>query len=131
MSLFRPTSTPAQTSLIYITIGCLTIVWSGVWYIYLLNHPSDTAMVYYWVSGFAFTGLTLVVIGLAVGQIGRSARHAESTPVSVLPSPVPGEPAAPVAIPVQIPPATPAQGSASPLVTPQLATTREFVNTSQ
>jgi len=58
----------------------LTIVWTAVWYVYLLNHPPETNHVFYWVAGLALTGLTLVIIGLAVGQIGRAAKHAESTP---------------------------------------------------
>jgi len=73
---------------VYLTIGCLTIVWTAVWYVYLLNHPPETNHVFYWVAGLALTGITLVVIGLAVGQIGRSAKHAESTP-PVVPAPAP------------------------------------------
>jgi hypothetical protein len=82
MPFFRSkTSAPAQTSLIYLTIGCLMIVWTGVWYIYLLNHPAGSAGIYYLVAGFALTGITLVAIGLAVGQIGRAARHAQAADV--------------------------------------------------
>jgi len=83
--LFMPkTSSPAQTALVYITVGTLTLVWTGIWYLYLLNHHPESDAVFYWVGGLTLTGLTLVVIGLTVGHIGRAARPAES-PAAVTP----------------------------------------------
>jgi hypothetical protein len=103
MVFFQRTSQPAQTALLYITIGTLTLVWTGVWYVYLLNHTESDTSVFYWVAGLALTGLTLVVIGLTVGHIGRAAKHAASTPPPpVAPAPadadaaVVNSPAAPV-----------------------------------
>jgi len=110
MPFFRSkTSSPAQTSLIYLTVGCLMIVWMGVWYIYLINHPPQTPAVYYWLSGFTLTGLTLVVIGLAVGQIGRAARHAQAADVIAPDAPAGTNQAAPVAtaVPNTMPPVSP------------------------
>jgi hypothetical protein len=69
--------------LIYITVGAISVIWTGVWYIYLLNNPPEAHSVYYWCGGFLVTGLTLILLGLAVGQIGRSARHADSPPQEV------------------------------------------------
>jgi hypothetical protein len=76
----RP-SPAAYTSLIYITVGALTDVWSGIWYWYLTQHAGEVReFTWYWCYGFLLTGLVLFIIGLAVGQIGRSARHAELPP---------------------------------------------------
>jgi hypothetical protein len=76
----RP-SPAAFTSLIYITVGALMGVWSGIWYWYLTRHAEEVReFTWYWCYGFLLTGLVLFVIGLAVGQIGRSARHAELPP---------------------------------------------------
>jgi hypothetical protein len=63
--------------LIYITIGAIGVIWTGVWYIYLVNNPPESHSVYYWCGGLLVTGLTLILIGFGVGQIGRSARHAD------------------------------------------------------
>ena len=113
----RATSSPAQTALIYITVGTLALVWTGVWYFYLLNHTPDHPTVYYWVGGTALTGLTLVIIGLAVGQIGRAARHAEAGP------PVVAAPAnSPAVVPTaQIVPANVAPAAAAAAVQPAVA----------
>lgn len=69
----------ATTSLIYLTLGGLIDVWSIVCFFYLRSHNgSDIAFLY--VYGFIFTGIVLFLIGLAVGQIGHSARSAEVAP---------------------------------------------------
>lgn len=69
----------ATTSLIYLTLGGLIDVWSIVYFFYLRSHNgSDIAFLY--VYGFIFTGVVLFLIGLAVGQIGHSARSAEVAP---------------------------------------------------
>jgi len=95
-------------SLIYITVGCLTMVWTGVWYFYLMNHPTSNESVYYWNTGLALTGLTLVIIGLTIGHIGRSARQAEASPTGVAAANRQGtEQPAPVATAVPTVPAAP------------------------
>lgn len=83
-------SMAARMAIIYITIGALLGVWSGIWYFYLKRHDGSE-LLFYWCYGFFFTGLTLMIIGLALGRIGRAARHAEAPPDS----PVPPRPAAP------------------------------------
>jgi hypothetical protein len=88
MWLFHQASTAARTALIYITTGALIVIWTVVWYVYLFNHSPETSASYYWCTGFLVTGLTLIVIGLALGSIGRSARRAElppdGTPLAVM-----------------------------------------------
>lgn len=111
MWLLQRTSSAARTALVYITIGALIVIWTGVWWLYLRNNPPETTGVYYWCGGFMVTGLTLIAIGLGIGQIGRSARHADLPPpeqtspttsppradVAVMPTAVPAAPVAPVA----------------------------------
>jgi hypothetical protein len=89
MPFLSKPSGAARTSITYITVGALIDVWTIICWVYLNRHPeghSDAA--YYWVYGFFFTGIVLLVIGLALGRIGRAARHAE------LPPEAPNEPTA-------------------------------------
>ncbi|HEY7423041.1 MAG TPA: hypothetical protein VH682_02255 [Gemmataceae bacterium] len=85
------TSGAARTAVIYITIGAILDVWMIMWYIWMARHGTTTDAAYFWCYGFFFTGLILIVIGLALGKIGRFARHAEapadSTESKVAPPP--------------------------------------------
>jgi hypothetical protein len=77
-------SSAAKTSLAYITIGSLLLVWTAVWYWYLHVNPEGVQMrTWYICYGLLASGAVLLVIGLAVGQIGRQARHAELPPTEV------------------------------------------------
>jgi hypothetical protein len=77
-------STPSfgpRTALTYVTVGSLVDVWTGVWYFAFrdADHPlSNSAS--FWLFGLFLSGLTLVVIGLFVGPIGRAARKVELPP---------------------------------------------------
>jgi hypothetical protein len=92
MWLFNQASTAARTSLVYITVGAMTVIWTGVWYVYLYNNPPETHSVYYWCTGFLVSGLTLVLIGLGLGRIGRSAPGTDLRPVVVPPGLVSSQP---------------------------------------
>jgi hypothetical protein len=83
MPVLSKPSAAARTALIYITVGALTVVWSVIWYVWLRNQAEVRAGTYYWCAGIFLTGLTLLVIGLALGRIGRAARHAELPPPEV------------------------------------------------
>jgi hypothetical protein len=87
MWLFNQSSSAARTALIYITAGAFVVIWSVVWYVYLQNNLPDTNTAYYWSTGFLVTGLALVLIGLGLGQISRSAGRAdlpqEAVPLAV------------------------------------------------
>lgn len=72
----------------YITGGTLIDVWCLIWYSWLKAHPPESDASYYWCMGLALTGLTLVVIGFALGRIGRSAREAELPPKEATPQAV-------------------------------------------
>jgi hypothetical protein len=94
------TSPAARISLIYITIGSLIVIWTGVWYLYLHNNPpvvtdaAHLAPVFYWVGGLGVTGAVLIVIGLAVGRIGTSARQADVAHVAPVATDTNGQPVA-------------------------------------
>jgi hypothetical protein len=79
--LSRP-SKAARAALIYITLGALLTVWTIIWYLYLRNISGDSASpsIFYFCYGLFFSGLVLMMIGFAVGRIGRAARHAELPP---------------------------------------------------
>ncbi|MBL8796133.1 MAG: hypothetical protein JNM56_19685 [Planctomycetia bacterium] len=114
-------SNPAWSSRLavgYITGGTLIDVWCLIWYTWLKAHPPESDASYFWCAGLALTGLTLVIIGLALGRIGRSAREAELPPPEATPQAVvadtpvdaqglmqvaPTQAAAPVATPVILP----------------------------
>jgi hypothetical protein len=74
------TSGAARTAVFYITVGAIMDVWTVLWFWWMLRHGTSSDGPYFWCYGFFLTGLTLVIIGLAVGQIGRAARHAEAPP---------------------------------------------------
>ena len=115
----------AKTSLVYLTIGALTVIWSVIYYLYL-ERTGASNLTYLWCYGFFFSGLVLIVIGLAVGHIGRSAMRAEVAPppnIAVTPTPTTVvetvEPPVPsAAAPVVPAPAAPAPGVAIPVNAP-------------
>jgi hypothetical protein len=84
MWLFTPASAAARAALIYITVGALIVIWTGVWYVYLHNNPPDTTTAYYWCGGLLVTGMSLLAIGLGLGRIGRAAKHADH-PAQIVP----------------------------------------------
>jgi len=86
MAPFTTTSSAARTALIYITLGSLLVIWTGVWYIFLLNNPSDSSWPHYWCAGLAVSGFTLIGIGLALGRIGKEAQRADVATAVVAPT---------------------------------------------
>ena len=81
--LSQPSFGP-RTALTYVTIGSLIDVWTGVWYFTFRDpaHPLSNSATF-WLFGLFLSGLTLVVIGLFLGPIGRSARKVELPPVEM------------------------------------------------
>ncbi len=71
-------STSSKTSLIYLTIGALTVVWTAITYVYLQrSEANDGSIAYLFCYGFLLTGFVLIGIGMLVGYIGRAAMRAE------------------------------------------------------
>jgi hypothetical protein len=71
-----------RTALAYVTGGAVLDVWTVVWY--LTRDHNLTRTEWFWVAGFFFTGLTFVILGLALGPLGRAARQAEMPPAEAL-----------------------------------------------
>jgi hypothetical protein len=100
-------SKAAHMAILYITFGALLMVWSGVWYAWMLHtgspdagQPRSDGYMYFCYAIF-FSGLTLLVIGMALGRIGRAARKAELPPeTSGAPTAQPAVAAPPVAQPM-------------------------------
>jgi hypothetical protein len=96
-------SAAARRAIYYLTAGSLLLVWGGVWWVYMGRHPPAHDVSWYLCYGCLLSGLSLAVIGLITGHIGRAARQADMPPtVSAAPAPgqvqpVPGQVAAPAA----------------------------------
>jgi hypothetical protein len=133
MAMLTRPSAAAKMALAYITIGALLIVWTGISFAYLYRHPPQREFWYYFDTGLLLTGVTLLIIGLGLGRIGRAARKAdlpppEATPTvaqtdrvaaaTSLPSPQNIQPgaakASPAAQPVQAVPVTPPVAAGTP-----------------
>ncbi len=81
MPMLNKLSGAFPATLIYITLGALIDIWSLVWFIvYTPESPAG----YFWVAGFALTGIVLFLIGIFLGPIGRAARTAELPPTEVI-----------------------------------------------
>lgn len=76
----------APAALMYITIGALMTVWSGIWYTWLRNHEASNQGMHYLCMGFLVTGVVLLAIGFTLGPISRWSRHAELPPSEVTPT---------------------------------------------
>jgi hypothetical protein len=72
-----------RTAIIYITVGSLVDVWTVVWYYAFGRSEGGTLSpnTDFWLLGFFFTGLTLIIVGVLLGHIGRAARRGELPPV--------------------------------------------------
>src|SRR3989442_4763146 len=84
MSPNQPASPAARMALVYITVGALMAIWTTVWYVYRTDHPPAGSGEHYWMGGFFATGMVLIVIGLGLGHIGRSARKADPPPEALV-----------------------------------------------
>ena len=82
-TLSKP-SGAVSASLVYITLGGLMTVWSGIWFLYLRNNSvSAHSLQYYLCLGFLISGIGGLALGLFLGPIARMARHAELPPQDV------------------------------------------------
>jgi len=104
-------SKPSKAALLaiaFVTTGALVMVNTTIVHVYMLNHAPPAGSTetqsdygYYWNAAFFFSGLTLFVIGFALGRIGRSPRKAELPPeVSSHATAQPAVTAAPVVQPL-------------------------------
>jgi hypothetical protein len=70
-------ATSATIAIIMLTLGALIDVWTVVLYILLQRHDSGHDS-FLWCYGLFASGIVLMVVGLAIGRIGRSAIQAET-----------------------------------------------------
>jgi hypothetical protein len=84
MSILSNPSVVVRSALIYVTAGTLTVIWSAIWFFYLRDNPPAESATFFWCYGFLLTGMALLIIGLTIGRIGRSSRHAELPPQEVV-----------------------------------------------
>lgn len=75
-----------RVALIYVTVGALIDVWTIVYYFTVARDREMTHVTWFWLSGLFLTGLTLIVLGLVLGPLGRAARKAELPPPEATPS---------------------------------------------
>jgi hypothetical protein len=71
---------------VYVTVGALIDVWTGVYYFTVARDREMTHVTWFWICGLFLTGLTLILLGLILGPLGRAARKAELPPVEATPS---------------------------------------------
>jgi hypothetical protein len=84
MPLMSKPSEEAKIAILFVTAGALTLVWSGVWMLFLHDHAPETAPWQHYVCyGCLASGLVVLVIGLALGRIARAARQAEMPPEEI------------------------------------------------
>jgi hypothetical protein len=69
-------SSAAPTALIYITLGALMAIWSGLWFLYN-NNNNGSRGVNYVCAGLLLTGIAFLVIGFGLGKISRKAQEGE------------------------------------------------------
>jgi len=110
MPILSKPSDAARTSVMYVTLGSLVTVWSGIWYWYLSRNPPINELYYYLCYGSLLSGIVILIIGLALGRIGRAARDAELPPKEVTGEAVVSEQNAAARAPV-IAPVNPAIGA--------------------
>lgn len=88
----------AKYSLYYITAGALVIIWSAIWYYYLMNSNAPSGDTRYYVcTGLLLSGCAVLLIGVLVGRIGKEGKNADVpvgqvTAAAVEPQPAPAQP---------------------------------------
>jgi hypothetical protein len=80
MAILSKPSGAFPIALIYITVGTLMVVWTGVAFYF---YPPETNWGKFILYGCMITGFALLAIGLLLGQIGRASRNAELPPTEV------------------------------------------------
>ena len=81
--LLSKPSSAAPTALVYVTLGAVLTVWSGIWFMYLQNNPPGHQFVHYIDTGCLLTGIVFLMIGFGLGPMARFARQAELPPHEV------------------------------------------------
>ena len=114
MPLLSKPSFGPRVAITYITVGALLGVWTAVWYFTFARDDQGyiARNTWFWLTGFFLTGLTLIIIGILIGEIGRKARKAELPP----PEAQPQEAAIQQTAAAMPPPVVPATTAAAPVI---------------
>ena len=83
----RRPSRGAKYAIYYLTVGALIMIWSAVWFYYLMHHeyPAGDGR-YYLCTGLMLSGAAVFLIGSAIGWIGRETKQAD-VPVATVATP--------------------------------------------
>src|SRR5262249_8192663 len=79
MSMLSNPAFGPRIALAYVTAGALINVWTVV-YFFTRAREGLSNNGWFWLAGFFFSGVTLIVLGLVLGPLGRAARKAELPP---------------------------------------------------
>lgn len=83
----REPSKGAKYAIFYLTAGALVIIWSAVWFYYLVQHDYSAGDIrYYLCTGLLLSGVAVFVIGALIGRIGHEAKQAD-VPVATVATP--------------------------------------------
>ncbi len=78
--MLRTQSRSASGAILYVTVGTLLMIWSGLYYYYFLSAAERASD---WQNftciGTILSGLAIASIGLLFGVIGRGAKAADTT----------------------------------------------------
>ncbi len=78
--LLRSQSRSAAGAIVYVTVGTLMVIWSGLWYFYFLfPEPNPPTWQKFACVGMILSGFAIGGIGLLFGLIGRGAKGADTT----------------------------------------------------
>jgi hypothetical protein len=70
-----------KVAIAYISAGGLISLWTAVWYFTLGRDEGDlSTYTQFWLWGLFLSGLGMIMLGLLLGRIGRSARQVEMPP---------------------------------------------------
>src|SRR4051812_1549642 len=83
MTLLSNPAFGPRVALVYVTLGSLIDVWTAVYYFSYARGEELPPNARFWLTGLFLTGLTLIVLGLVLGPLGRAARKAELPPSEV------------------------------------------------
>ena len=80
LEMLRTQSRSASGAILYVTVGVLLMIWSGLTYYYFLMNNSDApAWANFLCIGTILSGLAVASIGLMFGLIGSGAKGADTT----------------------------------------------------
>lgn len=79
LEILRDQSKSAAGAILYVTIGTLLVIWSGLWYyFFLMGEPNAPKEQMFACLGIILSGIAVASIGLLFGLISRGAKAADT-----------------------------------------------------